>query len=368
MSWAEQVVKGGEQKILQPRMLIYGAAGVGKSSYGAKLPKPVFIDLDKGIDDVNVDRVRAPATWTDALNLVRAIAADPRGYKSLVIDTVDPLEELAVQHVLKISNKASLSDFEFGAGYNAVAMEWKLFLAELDVARQNGLLVCLLGHAMVREAHDPTLGAFDQFTSQLGKKSWALTQRWADLVGFAAFDVALAQKKGEDARVLVTGKRYLYTVRGSGYEAKNRFGMQPKLDLSWEAVEAGIARHRQPPEVLEAKILALAKGTEFEEKARGYVDGAAKDVNKLLEVETALRTKLEAMKVDVVPAAKLDTTDPAVQRTNIRTRVRELAAKVGGDATSKAEGYLSKAGDDLKELLKIEEGLHKKLNGTQATA
>jgi hypothetical protein len=365
MSWSEQVIKGGEQKILQPRMLVYGAAGVGKSTWASKLPKPIFLDFDRGIDDVNVDRIRPPATWADALTLIRAISLDSRGYQSLVIDTVDPLEDLAVQHVLNLGHKHSLADFEKGAGYIAVGMEWKLLLAELDIARQNGLLVCLLGHAQVKEAQDPTLGTFDQFTSQLGKKAWALTQRWCDLVGFAAFDVSLYEKKrGEEARVILTGKRYLFTVRGSGYEAKNRFGIQPKLELSWSAVQEGIARHRQSAEVVEAKIAVLAKGTPFEEKALGYVKDAAKDVSKLLDVEYQLRTRLEAMKVEVVPA-KVET-DPSVQRTNKRRSIRELAAKLGGDAPTKAEGYLSKAGDDLVEMLRIEEALTTRLNGAVA--
>src|SRR5271155_3458094 len=146
MTWNQQVIKGGEQKILQPRILIYAGAGVGKSTWGSKPPKPVFIDYDHGVDDVNVDRIPGPKTWPESIALIPAVAADPMGYKSLVIDTVDPLEEQAVEHVLKIASKKNLGDFDFGAGYNAVAMEWKLLLAEFDIARKNGLLVCLLGH------------------------------------------------------------------------------------------------------------------------------------------------------------------------------------------------------------------------------
>ena len=153
MSWNQQVVKGGEQKIMQPRVMVYAGAGVGKSTFGSKLPKPVFIDYDHGVDDVNVDRIPGPKTWAESMALIRAVAADPMGYKSLVLDTVDPLEEQAIEHILHQTGKKSLADFDFGAGYNAVAQEWKLLLAELDVARKNGMLVCLLGHAIIRQAY-----------------------------------------------------------------------------------------------------------------------------------------------------------------------------------------------------------------------
>src|SRR5271154_6055979 len=132
MSWNEQVIKGGEQQILQPRIVLYAPAGVGKSTFGSKLPRPIFVDLDRGIDDVNVDRVPAPKSWTLALALIRSIAAEPGEYKSLVIDTVDPLEEMAIDHVLQLGGKKSLNDFDYGAGYTAVSSEWKLLLSELD--------------------------------------------------------------------------------------------------------------------------------------------------------------------------------------------------------------------------------------------
>jgi hypothetical protein len=317
--------------------------------------------------------------------LIRAIAADPMTYKSLVIDTVDPLEEQAIEHILRTSGKKSLADFDFGAGYNAVAMEWKLLLAELDVARKNGMLVCLIGHAIIRQAQDPQLGAYDQFTSQLGKKSWALSQRWADAVLFAAFDSALVDKKDEQ-RVIVTGDRYLFTSRGSGFEAKNRFSLDPKLPLSWPAVEAGIARHRQSSEAIKAKILKLAAGTPIEAKARGYLEVAGDDVSALLELETNLTAALNAPPLPaVIPAAAVHadpaaasppaTQAPAAQTPEpprqspeaIELRILQLAK--GTPYEERAKENIVNAGKDLKFLLQVEEALTAKLteakNGTQ---
>jgi AAA domain len=411
--WAEQVIKGGEQKILQPRIVLYAPAGVGKSTFGSTLSKPIFLDFDRGIDDLNVDRIPGPKNWSGALAIVRAIAADPRDYKSLVIDTVDPLEEMAIDHVLQIGGKKSLNDFDYGAGYNAVSSEWKLLLAELDTARKNGMLVCLLGHAIVRQAQDPQLGSFDQFTSQLGKKSWALTTRWADLVGFAAFESALAQKKGDDARVIVTSERFLFTVRGSGFEAKNRFSMAPKLPLSWPAVEAAIARHRQSSAEVKAKILKIATGTKHEAKALAFLAGAGDDLNKLIAIENGLIEAINNPQPDIVhatpssppptapasasaapavpaaaalgpttgvPASGAET--PSAQTTAaapvapaaseavpspsspeaIEARIFALAK--GTEFESKAKDYVAGAKKDLTGLLQIEEALKERLGST----
>jgi len=291
-SWSSKIILGGSQRVLQPRIVLYASAGVGKSTWGSTLPRPLFLDFDHGVDDLRVDRIPGPDTWADALALVREIAKTPGEYRSLVIDTLDPLEELATDHVLAEGKKKTLADFAFGAGYAAVANEWKLFLAELDTARAAGLLVCLLGHAQVRQVQDPSLGTFDAFTSVLSKKAWQITQRWADVVGFAAWDMALVEKKN-DQRAIVTGERKLFLQRGSGYDAKNRFGIVAPIPLSWPALESEIARHRQDAAAIEGRILAVAAGTEFEEKARGFITEAAHNVNALLDIEIALRGKLE---------------------------------------------------------------------------
>jgi hypothetical protein len=384
--WTDMVVKGGTQKVLQPRIVLYAPAGVGKSTFGSRLPKPVFIDFDRGVDDVNVDRIPGPKTWADALSIIRSIAAAPGDYKSLVIDTVDPLEEMAIDHVATESGKTfdKMND-DYGSGYIAVSMVWKLFLAELDAARKNGLLVCLLGHAIVRKASDPMLGSFDQFTSQLGKKTWALTQRWADLVGFAQFDSALVDKKDEQ-RIIVTGKRILNTVRGSGFEAKNRFSLPSRIDLSWDALSKGIEAHRRNAEVTEASILALAEkvGGDAPEKARAYVKDANKDLTTLFAIEAALKEKLAAPPVVITKAApegrtttvdehgsvgkeagRIEAVSPSSPEA-IEGRILALAGKVGGDAPTRATKYIAEANKDLVSLLQIEEALTKKLKAVEA--
>jgi hypothetical protein len=375
MGWNDQIVKGGEQKVLAPRLFLYAPAGVGKSTFGSRLPKPILLDWDKGVDDVNVDRVTGPKTWEESMALVRSIAADPMGYKSLVVDTVDPLEELAIDYVLRMMGLKSLGDAKMGAAYFAVEAAWKLFLAELDIARKNGMLVCLLGHAIIREAQDPQLGTFDQFTSALTKKPWQITKRWADAVLFATFDSALVETKDE-SRVVVTGERLLFTERGSGFEAKNRWALPVKLPLAWSAVEVGIARHRQSSEAIKAKIVKLAAGTSLEEKARGYLEVAGDDVGALLELETNLTKALQAPPVPqvvpaaVAPAAELPYQSPQASPEAVELRIFQLAE--GTPYEERAKENVTNAAKDITSLLKVEEALTAKLaevkNGAQATA
>lgn len=291
-------MSGWKNKILTtepprpPRMLIYGQPGVGKSTFAAKLPKPIFIDLDRGIDQLRVDRLRT-GNWNDTLELLRQIASDPGEYRSIAIDTIDLLEEAATVFVCERGNKQTLGDFGYGAGYEALGGEWRILLALLEEIQEKGLIICMLAHSVIRTARDPQIGEYDQYTTQLQKKTWSSTNRWCDFVGFACFDGA---KQEDERRLIVSGKRILLTTKGTGYEAKNRFGLPVKMPLDWDAVKIGIKAGQQSIDEVKTRILAMAKGTEYEEKAASYITEANEDVRRLLQLESALKAKIEEVK------------------------------------------------------------------------
>lgn len=293
MSWQLQIVQQEAPK--PPRILVYGQPGIGKTSLGASLPNTLMLDYDKGAAEVKdssgrpVRRIKClDKTWSESLALVRAIAKDPGEYKSLVIDTIDGLEAACISYICSSATKKSLGDFTKGDGYLALAAEWRVFLAELDVLYEKGIMVCLLAHSVIKQIEDPTVGQFDIWTSQLQKKPWAETVRWADIVGFAGFDVARLEK---EKRAIVTGARFLAVTKGSGYEAKNRFNIRSKLELSWPALESAIHGHREPG--LREKIEEMARGTEFAAKAQEYL--ATTPETELQGVYDALKERIDAV-------------------------------------------------------------------------
>jgi len=199
--WQSKIVGGLTRMGL--KALFFGPPGVGKTSLVKGAPKPILIDYDKGANQTGIDRIPGPAIWADALSLVRAIVSDPRGYKSIAIDTLDPLEDLAIAHVCRAAGKKSLAEIGgFGAGYDALKNEWRLLLSVLDVASESGMNVILLSHSIVRQTSDPQLGPYEVFTTNLQKKTWALTSRWCDLVGFCAFQT---ERIKDEKRAINTG-------------------------------------------------------------------------------------------------------------------------------------------------------------------
>ena len=162
-------------------------------------------------------------------------------------------------------------------------------LSALDGCRARGMTIVLLGHSIVRQANDPQLGGYDQFGPQLQKKTWAMTSRWCDVVGFANFDAARLE---DERRAIVTGERVLWTTRGTGFEAKNRYGLPAKMPLSWAALTTGIRAGTQDAAEIRARITALAAGTEHEARAALFMSDAGDDPQKLAAIESALSAKI----------------------------------------------------------------------------
>src|SRR5947207_2262166 len=96
----------------EPVMLDAEALGarLGKSTFAAQFPAPVFLDTEGGTHHLDVARLPAPKTWADVVAGIVALATEAHDFKTLVIDTADWLEKLLVDHVCKSANKASIED------------------------------------------------------------------------------------------------------------------------------------------------------------------------------------------------------------------------------------------------------------------
>ena len=284
--------------------LLFGMPGVGKSTIASQADSPLFVDYDRGIKQLRVDRVPGPSSWSDVMGLFRELAVEKHKYKTIAIDTIDPLEELAVQHVCKVGRKESLADFGYGDGYAALKNEWRLMLSALDAVADKGITICLLAHSVVRQTSDPQLGPYEVYTTGLQKGVWAVTARWCDMIGFCAFDAARIEK---EKRSIYTGQRLLLTTAGSGYVAKNRWGLPRSMPLSWQALQEGIARFNTRPEEVVARIHALAKGNEdFEKKAAFYIADANGDIRRLLQVEDSIRERIAQIAKEAAETAKVE--------------------------------------------------------------
>lgn len=83
------------------RCVLYGPEGVGKTTFASQWPDPVFIDVEGGSYQYDVQRLPQPRDWNMLLAELDTIAANGNELGTIVIDTADAAEEMCVTHVLK---------------------------------------------------------------------------------------------------------------------------------------------------------------------------------------------------------------------------------------------------------------------------
>lgn len=283
------------QSNIQPTILMYGEGGVGKTTFAAKAESPVLLAAEDGARRiVGVKRLpgdRVVESWSEALDLTRAVAYGEHTFKTFVVDTMDVLESHCIEHLVKASGKRS---FE-AMGWNRdteVLREWRIWLSILEhIRNKRGMMVILIAHATAKTINDPTIGSFSGWSGK-AKHVWSATYNWADLVLFAQHDLALHEREGK-ARAITTGARVIHTQRGTGFEAKQRegFRLPARLPLSYEAFAEALGVAETPDE-LRARIRALVEAIGREDvakKAEAYLKKAGTNVSRLREIENNLK-------------------------------------------------------------------------------
>ena len=268
------------------RVVLYGPSGSGKSTWACGAPDVLALDAENGLDQIGPRRVIAPSSWIESLCVLKEMCAGQGSHRTVVIDTGDKLQEQAIDAVCKEGKKASIEDFGYGSGWEAVLTKWRELLFLLEAARPAGRQVILVAHVQSKIQDDPMLGKYDKFIAAISKRCWGVTHRWADAVLFATYEQGLIE-----GRAIMTGERLLYTTAATGFDAKNRWKLPPVLPLSWSAFDEARRSASRPAEEIVASIRSLSTD-ETRQKAEEFIKEAGGDVPRLVSIETALKKKI----------------------------------------------------------------------------
>ncbi|MFR8046319.1 MAG: ATP-binding protein [Eggerthella lenta] len=217
------------------KVIVYGPEGVGKTSFAAKFPDPLFIDTEGSTEHYDVARTEAPRSWTMLLDQVREVKAT-RPCATLVIDTADWAEQLAIRHVCSEKSWKSIEDPGYGKGYTFVVEEFGKLLNLLSDVAEGGINVVLTAHAAVRK--------FDQPDEAASYNRWALAlidaakmsdaakaKEWADAVLFANYETiveVVGEGKGAKGKARGGQKRVLHAQHHACWDAKNAGACRPR--------------------------------------------------------------------------------------------------------------------------------------------
>ena len=253
MGLLDQVTQGRQH---QPRrVMLYGVHGIGKSTFGALAPQPIFIQTEDGLANLECARFPLATTFDEVMSALMELYSEPHEFQTVVIDSLDWLETLIWNEVVRRKPRtdkgreiSSIEDYGFAKGYVYALDIWKELLDGLGALRnERRMMIILIAHAKVERFENPETEAYDRYSPRLNKHAAALIQEWCDEVLFATYRVHTKQTdEGFDrtrVRGIGTGDRILRTTERPAHMAKNRLGLPDELPLQFDAY----AEHFGPP-------------------------------------------------------------------------------------------------------------------------
>lgn len=220
------------------RMNVTGTDGIGKSTFAAGAPDPIFICAEDGLRYISVDHFPVCETYSDVVQQIKTLGSQDHDYKTVVLDTTDATERLCQEQVKETHNIKTIEALGFGKGFTE---SYELFcqilrgLEALSVAKQ--MHVILLSHVQIRTFSDPEHEPYDRYELNTHKKVASYIRAWVDFNLFANHEFTTV-KSGQGFNEKYRGKtfsdnRYLFTQRTAAFDAKSRLQLPRRIELAW---------------------------------------------------------------------------------------------------------------------------------------
>lgn len=264
--------------------LIYGPPKIGKSTFGARMPKPLLLAFERGYNAIPGVIAQDITSWGEMKQVMRELKKPEvqENFKSIVVDTIDIAADFAQKYVCNQLGIENIGD----GGWTTNG--WAKYKKEFeDVFRT----LAQLGYAIVFISHDkektikPQNGTeYQQIGSSMQSSALSIIENMADIIGYAHPKV---NPDGTTQRVL--------TLRSldNSIRCGCRFRyIEPEIPFSYEALTKALqeAINKEALEnngqyvTNERQTLSIAKEYDFDALMKEFSEIAG----KLMETASAV--------------------------------------------------------------------------------
>lgn len=234
-------VQAGQSTELPEKIVVYGVPKIGKTRFAAEFPDPFFIDIEGGLGYLP-HKVRATpklSTYDDVMAWLKHIYNDEKfTCKTLIIDSLDWLEELAQARLIKSKNATSITDtsikeFAYFKGVSNAASDVITCIKWIDaIYNKKGIKCILIAHSIVKSIDLPNQDPFSKYQLKLSKVLAGKTYEWADLILFADWEFHV--NKDEKA---ISKKKAIFRAGGdASFDGGGRMFLPETIPLSYDAL------------------------------------------------------------------------------------------------------------------------------------
>lgn len=237
-----------DQTMQPPVIVVYGTAGIGKTTFATGAPAPLVIDLEGGAKYIDVPKAY-PKDFAELLALVDALVVEKHEYKTIVIDSLDWAEKLAIEELLKQTGAKSYMDktnaaTSYGQGKSTIVSKMQLLLEKLaKLHRERRCAIIITAHTKVTSADDPVDGAYSQHVLKtLIIEAGALFVEWSDAVLFMKRKLIASAHQPSG---FIEGERVILTSNKIGTTSKNRLNLPQEIPATWDAFISSVNTNKE---------------------------------------------------------------------------------------------------------------------------
>lgn len=236
---------------LEPILLVYGTAGMGKTSLALEAPAPIYVQISPerppaGVQTTGFGEI---TSWDQLLQALEALNSDKNNFKTLVLDSLDALEPLIWRDVCVSNQWSSIETPGYGKGYIIADAHWQQLIEMCDYLRRTrGMTIVWLALALAKDHEEPGAQPYKRYDLKLHKRAEGLMTQAADGVFFVNTKVTIKEADGGFGKKVVHaeggGTRYLFADGRPAFVAKHRFlGMPDAIMLPKGKAWAEISKY-----------------------------------------------------------------------------------------------------------------------------
>lgn len=234
----------GASKEMPSKIVIYGVPKIGKSRLASEWPDPLFIDIEGGLEYLGREVQATPKLrqYDDVVAWLKHIyESDDINPQTIVIDSIDWLEQLAQLRLIKRENATSITDpsiksFAYNKGVSMAAENAIKALKWLDVIHdKKGTTAVLIAHSEVKSVDLPNQDPYSRHQLKLSKLFGSKVTEWADLVLFADYSFHVS-KEGKTSEP----KPALFAGGSASFVGGGRMALSKELPLNYDALKKEI--------------------------------------------------------------------------------------------------------------------------------